>query len=51
MSYIESLCFGGLIELLSKTQNEVWDFFEKLVWETYTVEHANETFRYPTPGE
>ena len=24
VSYIESLCPGGLIELLSKTQNEVW---------------------------
>jgi len=39
-SYIESLCSGGLIELLSKTQNEVWDFFEKLAWETYTFEQV-----------
>ena len=29
-NYIESLCLRSLIELLSKTQNEVWDFFEKL---------------------
>ena len=50
-SYIESLCPGCLIELLSKTQNEVWDFSEKLAWETYTFEQANETFRYPTQGK
>ena len=37
-SYIESLCPGGLIELLSKTQNEVWNFFEKLALETYAFE-------------
>jgi len=29
-SYVESICPGGLIELLSKIQDEVWDFFEKL---------------------
>ena len=50
-SYNESLCPGGLIELLSKTQNEVWDFFEKLAWETYTFVKANETFGYPTYEE
>ena len=31
----------GLIELLSKAQNKVWDFFEKLAWETYAFEQAN----------
>jgi len=36
--YVESICPGGLIELLPKTQNEVWDFFEKLAWETYAFE-------------
>ena len=51
MSYIESICSGGLIELLSKTQNEVWDFFEKLAWDTYTFEQTNEAFRYPTHEE
>jgi len=50
-SYIKSLCPGGLIELLSKTQNEVWDFFEKLAWETYAFEQADEAFRYPTYRE
>ena len=50
-NYIESLCPRGLIELLTKTQNKVWDFFEKLAWETYTFEQANETFIYPTHGE
>ena len=37
-SYVESICPGGLIELLSKTQDEVWDFFEKVAWETYAFE-------------
>jgi len=50
-SYITSICFWGLIELLSKTQNEVWDFFEKLAWETFAFEQANITFKYTTQGE
>jgi len=50
-SYIESICYGGLIQLLSKTQNEVWDFFEKLAWKTYAFEQANEAFRYLSHGE
>ena len=48
---ILNVCSGGLIELLSKTQNEVWNFFRKLAWETYAFEQANGTFRYPTHGE
>ena len=50
-SYIDSIFPAGFIELLSKTQNKVWDFFEKLAWETYAFEQANEPFRYPTHGE
>jgi len=50
-SYVESICPGGLIELLSKTQDEVWDFFEKLAWETYAFRQANKPFRYSTHGE
>jgi len=34
------MCLGGLIGLLSKTQNEVWYFFEKLTWNTYELEQA-----------
>ena len=49
--YVESIYPRGLIELLSKTQDKVWDFFGKLAWETYAFEQANETFRYPTHGE
>jgi len=49
--YVESICPGGLIELLSKSQGEVWDFFEKLTWETYAFEQANDTFRYRTHEE
>ena len=45
--YVESICPGGLVELLSKTQNEVRNFFKKLAWETYAFEHANEAFIYP----
>ena len=37
--------------MLSKTPNEVWDFFKKLVWETYAFEQANKPFRYPTQGK
>jgi len=50
-SSIESIYPRGLIELLSKTQDEIWDFFEKLARGTYVFEQANETFRYPTHGE
>jgi len=28
--YIESMCPAGLLGLLTRTQDEVWDFFEKL---------------------
>jgi len=28
--YIKSIYLGGVLGLLSKTQDEVWDFFEKL---------------------
>ena len=50
-SYIDSIFPEGFRELLSKTPNEVWDFFKKLVWETYAFEQANKPFRYPTQGE
>ena len=50
-SYIESICPRGLIGLLSKTLDELWDFFEKLTWKTYAFEQANRSFRYPTHGE
>ena len=33
--YLESIFLEGLIELLSKIENEVWDFFDKLAWKTY----------------
>ena len=49
--YVESICPGGLIELLPKIQDKVWDFLERLAWKTYAFEQANETFRYPTHGE
>jgi len=49
--YAESICSRDLIELLSKTQDEDWDFFEKLAWKTYAFEQANETFRYLTHGK
>jgi len=51
MSYIESICPGGLIELLSKIEDKVWDFFKKLAWKTYAFEQPNEIFKYPTHRE
>jgi len=49
--YVESIYPGGVLGLLSKTQDEVWDFFEKLAWDTYAFEQANENSKYPTHGE
>ena len=49
--YVESIYLGGVLGLLSKTQDEFWDSFEKLAWDTYAFEQANENFRYPTHGE
>jgi len=30
--YVESMCLEGFQGLLSKTKNEVWNFFEKVAW-------------------
>ena len=49
--HVESMCPGGLVGLLSKTQDEVWDFFENLGWETYEFEQANQFSGYPTSDE
>jgi len=45
------MCPGGLLELLSKTQDVAWDFFEKLAWDTYAFEQVRKNFGYPTHGE
>ena len=39
------------MELLSKTQDEVWNFFKKLAWATYEFDQAKQNFGYPTHGE
>ena len=49
--YLESMCPRGLLGLLPRTQEEVWDFFEKLAWDTYEFEQARNTLGYPTPSE
>jgi len=49
--YVESIYSGGVLCLLSKTQDEVCDFFEKLACNTYTFEQATNNFGYPTPNE
>jgi len=49
--YVESICPRGLIGLLSRTQDEVFDLFEKLAWDSYAVEQVNENFRYLIHGE
>ena len=33
---------GGVLRLLFKTQDEVWDFFEKSVWDTYEFEQGRD---------
>ena len=38
--YIESIYPGGVLGWLSKTQYEVWDFFEKIAWDTYEFNQA-----------
>ena len=44
--HVESMCPRGLLGLLSKTQDEIRDFFEKLAWETYKFEQCRETLGY-----
>jgi len=50
-SYVEFIYPGDVLGLLSKTQAEIWDFFEKLAWDTYAFEQAKKNFAYPTPNE
>ena len=50
-SYIRSIFPGGLRELISKTPNEVWDVFEKVAWETYTIDQAKQSVRSPSHEE
>jgi len=45
--YIESMYPRGVFGLLSKTQDEVLDFFEKLAWGTYEFEQGRGTLGYP----
>jgi len=49
--FIKSVCLRGLLGLLCKTQDEVWDFFKKLVRDTYEFEWARASLRYLTHGE
>ena len=49
--YVESICPGGILGLSTRTQDEVWDFFEKLAWDTYEFEQAKNNFGYLTPNE
>ena len=50
-NHIEFIYSGDVLGLLSKAQNQVWDFFGKLAWKTYAIKQANDTFRYPTHGK
>jgi len=50
-SYVKSIYPGGVLGLLSNTQDEVWDFFKKLAWNTYEFEQVKNNFGYPTPNE
>jgi len=44
------MCPRVLEGLLSKTQDEILDFFEKLVWDSCEFEQARENLRYPSHG-
>ena len=44
----ESMCPGGLLGLLTRTQDEVWDFFKKLAWDNFEFEQAKWTLGYRT---
>jgi len=46
--HVESIYPRGLLWLLTKTQDEVWDFFENLAWDNYEFEQAKVTIGYPT---
>ena len=48
---VESMCPGGLLGLLSRTQDEVWDFFETLAWDNYAFEQAIPNLQYSTHDE
>ena len=45
------MCSGGLLVLLSRSQDDVWDFFERLAWDTYEFEQAKMNLKYPTHAE
>ena len=45
---VESMYSGELLGLLSRTQDEVWDFFERLAWDIYEFDQARWTLGYPT---
>ena len=48
---VEFMCPGGLLGFLSRSQHEVWDFFEKLAWDTYEFEQAKNNFGSPPSDE
>ena len=49
--HVKTMCQGGLLGLLSKTQEEVWDFFEYLAWDTYEFKQAKMNLKYHTHDE
>ena len=49
--HVETTYPGGLDCLFTKTQDEVWDFFEKQAQNTYEFEQARNSFGYPTYSE
>ena len=46
--HVEPIYLGGLLGLLTRTQDEIWDFFENLAWDNYEFEQARWTLGYPT---
>ena len=50
-AHVESICVRGLLGLLFRTQDEVWNFFKKLVWNTYEFEQVGGTLGDATHGK
>jgi len=50
-AFVLSFCPRGVLRLLTRTQDEVCDFFEKLAWTTYDLQQARGALGYPAHGE
>jgi len=49
--YVKFVYHEGFLRLLSRTQGEIWNFFEKLPRNAYECEHIGEILGYPTRSQ